>query len=279
MADTRFCSASSNKLLRYDTAATYPRIINGDSVNYTSPPALQQEAAFPMSNIHNPSRYLPWVSPIGSTPSPLILHVDMGADISPTFVGFHGLRWFGAGADVTAAVGYRTQAGGYAVGGPWTSFSSGTITANSRDKGFLATGTGRYWEFKFSGSITPGLSFGSIYLGVITSTMTGMVYSPGAQEELIHPLIESRNAAQHLVTTAIGDDRYLATLPFRALLDAERAKIDAVFGPGTVRDPAVWLNHADVARQVVLARGSMAWVHEWAPPNRWGVDLELEVLG
>jgi hypothetical protein len=279
MANTRFLAATSNQLLRYNTAATFPRIANGDSVNYSSPPALEQDASFPMSNIHNPSRYLPWVTTIGGTPSPFKLHVDMGADISPTFVGFHAVRWFGTPVNVTVDVGFRTAAAGYGTGASaYTSFVSNTLTAGARDKGFLSTGTGRYWEFKFTGSITPGLSFGSLYLGTITSDM-GFVYSAGATEELIHPTIDSRNGAGHLITTAIGDDRSLAVLTFRGLQDADRSKIDAVFGPNTVRDPAVWLNHADQARQVVLARGSLAWVHAWAPANTWNTDLELEVLG
>lgn len=280
MGTTRFLSASGNLVLRYQPADTYPRIINGDGAHYTNPPALQQDDQFPMANVHSPSRYLPWVTPLGSTPSPLYLQVDVGSDKAAAYVGFHAMRWFGVAGNVSFDVGYRTNAEGYpSGGGTFTSVSTGTIIASERDRGAIfAGGPGRYWQFKFTGSITAGLSFGAIHLGAVTSDL-GFLYAPGEIEDLIHPTIQERNGAGHLTATQVGDDRCLVTMPMRSLGDADRAKIDAVFGRGTVRDPAVWLDRADVARQVVLAHDSLAWKHAWSPSNLWDADLNLEVLG
>jgi len=41
----------------------------------------------------------------------------------------------------------------------------------------------------------------------------------------------------------------------------------------------VWIDQNDVARQVVLANSELRWVHQWAAPNLWDCDLEIEVLG
>ena len=280
MASTRFCRPDDNKVLRYTSTDTFPRIINGDSTNYTTPPAKVEDPQYPMSNIHNPDRYTPWATPAGTTPLAMKLHIDAGSNISVGFVGLFGVRWLaGVAFSVPITVGYRTAAQGYASAGPFT----GVVTSSfgtRRDTGFVlgAPVSGRYWEFNFTTMIAGGISFGGIYLGAISQDL-GILYSPGMEDNVIFSAIESRTGAGHLNVMTVGDPRHLISMPFVDQVDAVRTKIDAVFGETSKRDPVVWIDRNDVASQVVLAKNSLRWRHNWDSPNLWDTDLELEVLG
>jgi len=269
---TRFIRPADNKILNL-FGSTLPRIINGDTANFADPPALVEDPQYPMSNLLNPSLYTPWVTPQGTTPSTVELHIQT---VSSTiaFLGFFGCRLL----SLPFTASYRIASAGYSSTGPWTSLIGGSLDA--RHNGFVlaASTIGMYWRFLFTFAPASGFSIGSISLAPVTQDL-GIVYSPGAEDLMVFPSIQSRNGAGHLEVVSVGDPRRLVVLPFRTVTDAMRTKIDAIFGAASRREPAVWIDQNDVARPVVLANSDLRWRHAWAPPNLWDCDVEIEVLG
>lgn len=278
MATTRFYRTGDNKIIKPLPTSTFPRIINGDSVNYSSPPALVQDSQYPASNLQLASRYTPWVIPPGST-TPHNLQIDLGSNQSISFAGFFALRQLGVQSSIPFDIGFRTAAQGY-LNTTYTSAVSGTVGSSARDQGFLLPvgQLGRYWQFSLTSFSSDGLSIGALALCVLPQDL-GVLYSPDMDDQLIHPTIQSRTGSGHLSVQTVGDDRRLVTMPFIEVTDAIRTKIDTVFGAFSVRDPVIWLDRSDTARQVVLANSTLSWRHVFDANNVWTGQLELEVLG
>lgn len=275
---TRFARPTDNKMVRRSASVT-PRIINGDTVNFTTPPALVQDPKYPMSNLLLPDRYTPWSTPVGSAPDPVILHVDTGT-ITPALIGLFGIRWFGGGSIPNQCIiSHRTSylsTGFYST----TGVADVTIPMNSgRDASVVGVlPTGRYWEFYFPNFSPLGFSIGSIFMGVVSQDL-GMLYSAGAVRNLIVPVVQGRTGGGNPNSVVVGDERELITMPFRNITDATKSKLDLVFGRGVQRDAAVWVDAGDIARQVQLANYNLPYTHRWGTPNSWDLDLDLEVLG
>lgn len=292
MANTRFCAPGDNQVLRYTAAATYPRVINGlgAGTQYPSAPALVEDAQYPMANIHVPDRYTPWATPSGTTPASFKLHVDLGSNLSVGLVAVLGFRMLGS--STTPNVTFRYLLGnatsptfGYSTTG-FASNVAGTVDLTGRRDAGLVVGpiTARYWEMEVAGSVG-GYAFGGIYLGAIAQDL-GLLYSPGMDERVIYPVMRGRTGGGHPSVMTVGDTRRLIRMPFENVDDTIRTKLDILFGDGSRRDPAIWLDRAPVGlptrpevRQVILSDDSISWRHNWDTPNLWSTELELEVLG
>jgi len=272
--NTRFYRPGDNKWV-----VSNATLINGN-VAYTNAPPINQDAQFPMTNLLTSDRYLPWVTAVGPGPGgvDVVVDLDAGANVTPQFVGFFALRQSGV-ASMGFDVQYQTGAT-YNGNGTWVSARSGTISSGSRDVGYIVTGAqaARYWRFRLN--VLQGIqwSIGNIFLSAAAVDL-GIFYSPGMEETIIHPTIGYRTTSGHFSVSSVGDTRAMVIMPFRNIEDAIKAKINSVFGRFSARDPAVWIDQNDVARQVVLANSELRWVHQWAAPNLWDCDLEIEVLG
>ena len=273
MANTRFWRSTDN---RFFSTSPQVVIING-TAGYTNAPAKVEDAQFPMSNLLIPGRYNVWATPVGTTPSQVRLDFDAFASIIPVFVGFFGIRTNSL-SSISFDLGSQN---GYDGNAAFTSIKSGVIGSSTRDQGFLITGApaGNTYRINFTGLPAAGVSFGTIFLTAVAVQDLGILYAPGMEEDIIHATIASRTGGGHLSVVSVGDTRSLVTMPFRNVSDTIKSKLTGTFGKGSSRDPAVWMDYLDVAKQVVLANGDIAFTHSWAAPNLWDCDLELEVLG
>lgn len=264
MGTTRFGRPSDNRLLSPNTI-----ILNGSG---GGAPALIQDPLFPMSNLLNPDRYTPWKTLVGATP-PLKIDFDLLGSLTCSYISFHGLR---QNAPLLTGWTIERQTGTYTPGGTWLSVSGSNIQPYTRDQGFaFAAVASRLWRLTLTTFPQEGMSFGSIFLGTLSQDL-GILYS-AMVEDIIHATIPWATASGHANVMEIGDTRSLVQMSFRDITDAIRQKIDNGFGRGSSRDPVVWVDRADIARQVIVRR--LVWTHTWGSPNLWDCQLDLEVLG
>lgn len=281
MGTTRFCRPQDNAAQRAPgSTLTYPRIINGNTGAYPSAPSRLEDAQYPMDYLLLRDRYTPWSKGAGAA-APFNLQVDLGQNVAVSLIGLHGLRY---GTGITnpssVVVGWRSAAQGYS---PTSYTTAATIAISSASRDAQAVpGLGavaRYWQFAFNTlAALQAFSLGGIYLGPIPYDL-GVISAPGLLDMNAYPVSRSRTGAGHPHVTDVGDPRRLVSMPFVNINDALRAKVDAVFGPGTSRDPAYWLDQNDVLRQVVLSGDQLGWTLNFTPPNAWSATVEVEVLG
>lgn len=283
MANTRFYRPSDNRIARFGYSGVTPRIINGDTVNYPGAPAKVEDPRFPMSNLNSPDRYTPWMIPVGAS-SPIYLQFDLGGNLAVGYLGFFAFRCrpnalFSVGFDLggrLSSLGYTPGPSGY------TSIISGTFQASGmRDAAYFAgsPGTFRYWQL----TLTPSTSVETYGFKLFPASATpqdlGISHAAGMVDTMVHTAVQSRTGGGNLSVMQVGDTRRLVMLPLLAVTSTTKQKVDATFGSGSLRDPAVWVDRFDISRQVVLANEQLTWVNRWGSPDLWDCELELEVLG
>jgi hypothetical protein len=272
MPGTRFSTKAANYLL--SSGVTIKNGTGGGA------PALQENAAYPMSNLLKVDRHTVWATGI-SAPNPTLVHIDLGQDRALTFFAVLGMRQppGAAGNTITSIFGTRTAALGYSgVSTDYIDRATVTVPTTELDGGVVAaSATGRYLQVKVSIINTSlGLTLGKFAAGLLDQDLgANLVYSPGAEGRLVTPQVRTETMAGFPVISYVGSRYVRFLLPFNAITTATKNQLDAV---AKETDPFVYFNQFDVARECV-APPEYAVSHRWAPPDLWDSVLELRSLG
>lgn len=280
MANTRFIPMSLNKGVKTNPTATFPRFANGDTGNYTSPPALEQEPQYPLKNLLLPDLYTGYSSPIGTTPTFPAPHiVDLGSNQSISVIAILGLRLLaGAASPTSCVVAYSTAANGF--GGAYTNVGTIVLSGTRFGAIVIAPVSARYWRFTYNFAETKGFAVGMLWLSSSGSDL-GVVYSPGMDEMSTAPTVWERGGGGHRIVLKVGDTYSEITMPFSSSDDTLEGMLRGIFGTDTVfrQYPTLWMDQNDRPRLVLPRLLNYRRRHNWNPPNSWDVALELETLG
>jgi len=278
MGNVRFIKANDNKGRKAIPTAVYPKLINAAG-GYTSPPALVQDAAFPMANALLPDR----ISQIWSTgPSPVSnsggadiwFDIDLGSAQSISTAGVLGFSLIPGGAPFPAScqVFYASSYNG--------TFGSSPVPASftlARDVGMIFTSptsiSARYWRFSFSNATSGnGFTLGSFYLGS-SFTDLGFLYA-GATETIIQPrsLVEGYGAAPTITRTGLTYRRF--TFNYQNIEKTVRDTFDSLLAEPY---PFVYIDPFDVPWEVVPDE-EFARDHVWALPNLYTFNFGMRSL-
>lgn len=275
MASTRFSTKAANYIL--STGVVLKNGTGGGA------PALQEDAAYPMSNLLKVDRYSVWAT--GPTaPNPMLVHIDLGQDRALTFFAVLGMRQAAslAGNTISSIFGTRTAAQGYSgVSTDYTDRATvalPTMGVDGVDGGVVAaSSTCRYLQIKVSViNTTLGLTLGKFAVGLLDQDLgANLVYSPGAENHLVTPQVRTETPAGFPVISYVGAPYRRFLLPFRAITTATRDQLNTV---AKQTDPFVYFDQFDVAHECVPAPEN-AVAHRWSPPDIWDALLELRSLG
>ena len=279
----RYGRVADNKAVRQLVTSTIPIVINGDGA-YSSAPAKDEDAQYPMSNLYSWERYRVWSTKVGTADTAIKVQLDLsggangagagGLDKDVSSAAVMGLRGHAGTTVGSVLVGYRTRASGYSNTG-YTNVA--TITSPSRDS--IAEFTlvaARYWEFNFSSYDAAGMAVGSLWLGELKDL--GLYWSSdgGATWANQHNVMLTPTAGGHQSAVVRGDTWANYTLAFRAITNATRATIDLDFGTARRGQPILILDENAVPRQFFVLDGPQ-FSQRW--DGLYDATLELVRLG
>lgn len=271
MGTTRFALGSANQ-----TCASYATLINGASTGtYPSRPALSQDAQYPMSNLRINDRLALWRSDPALT-GQYDVEWDLGGDRTLELIAVHGWRLAaGQTAPPSVDVSYRTSASGYSQAGTWIALVN-ALPLSVRDPGrqLAAPVRGRYVRFRFNaGGSGGGFVVANFFLGVVTYDL-GIISSPDMIDRIEFACVRDGRPGMVSIITQIGDDGRVFVLPFNNVKDERKAQLDAV------ARSALWttmITHQDEILQVRRADDTYERTLRFSPPNRWSMNLALEM--
>jgi hypothetical protein len=264
-----------------------PVLINGDG-GYTSPPAIVQDAAFPMTNALSPGRNgLVWRCPPGQTNfsdgTSVVLEVDTLSNISPLAWGILGFRgptsqptrvelWYNAQATYNSGVTNWVQAT------PNITLGQDGVGSRSDRGTLISPPAARYWRFKFISAFgsTQGFQCSGFFLQTAITDI-GFLYS-GADETRIIPrtVVEAYNRAPTI--TKVGPEFRRWSLRYDNNDAALRTTFDSLFSYQAQQEPFIFLTPDGEFYECVWDDESFTRSHIWAPPDRYQFTVGLRSL-
>mgnify|MGYP007070554947 FL=1 len=272
-------------MLRASSVSTIPIIVNGNGA-YTSAPAKDEDAQYPMSNLYLADRYTPWSTRVGTAAGSIKVQIDLsggatgaaagGVDKTISAVGMNGLRGLGGAAPPnTVVVGYRTRAQGYSATG-YTTVAT-LVTGQARDSIVqFNTISARYWEMDVQIYGVEGFALGSLFLGNLQDLGIGWSSDGGAEWSAEHNVLWSSTAGGHATGVVRGDAWAKYSLRFNSINNTVRSALHTNFGPTFAGKPVVILDENSVARQFIVMDGP---TFSQRFNGLYDASLELEMLG
>ena len=267
------------------TDPTLPILINGNG-SYTSAPAKDEDAQYPMANVLSYARYTVWSTKVGTADTAIKVKLDFGggatgggaggADRTISSAGLLGLRGHsGTAPPPTVVLGYRTRAQGYSA----TGYTTVTTLSPDGERDMVAqfdAVSGRYWEFNINPYNAAGFSLGAFWLGILQDFGHYWSADGGAAWAEDHNVLLTVTAGGHRDAVSRGDRWARYTLTFRAIPASQQQKLHDHFGARQRTKPILILDEAGVPRQFFVTSGPQ---FSQRFTGLYDAVLELERLG
>lgn len=224
---------------------------------------LDQDAAFPMSNLKIPDRYTLWKA---SSAPPVTLDIDFSSTLSASIkaVGYCNLDQSLAPADITLF--YST---GSTYPPTWTSF--GSILGGLDNVIPTTLNLVRQLRFEISGPQV-GMRLGKFF-AMRQAADLGMEGAPGTVERVIYPEARQVIPSGIPIITRLGSPYRQFDIANPVTTPAVRALVEAATGWATT---VVMLNSDGNAYEVVRAEDRQEWARVFA--GSYEVPLRLASL-
>jgi hypothetical protein len=219
-----------------------------ESATFTPDHSAAALAGYPMSNLQNRQRYVPWRSEDPPSGSDYFMEYDMGSAKTVAAAGYLAF-------DQDPLVGLSACTVQYgSTYGSWTD-AVGLGAGSARDRlAAVANISARFWRHYLASFAALGV--GALWLGVVQQDL-GISFGPksGFSRTRGKSMIRSGGGLPYYTTTGRGIRRI--ELDYEAIPAATWAKIEAVFDQ-TERPPILW-DDLDKAYEVEWEEDRLAW--------------------
>lgn len=240
-------------------------------------PALQQDAAYPMSNLLNPSRSSVWATG-ASPPSPFYVHITIN---SQNVIGWGFLGMRGATGPGFIDFGYRTAAQGYSIDPAQYTALSTLGGTGPIDKYFAFTSQSmRHLQFTVRFSPAAGFALGKFVVArskddwFLDTPGKGSIYSPGSSRVIEVPQVRVRSQAGEQHVTVLSRSAYRRfSFIFNNVAESTKTFLET-FAQET--NPSTYVAVDGTVYEVLPVPGGITATQVWI--GRWDCTVEMESL-
>lgn len=231
-----------------------------------------EDAAYPVVNLINGQRYVPWDTGPGSFPVAHSLEFDFGATRSINLFALLGMTWSAALGISVATISSGSVYGTYTL--------RGTITAPNpgidRDLAVIFSSVvARYWKIDLA--IDARTVLGAIFAADMDQDL-GTGPGVGTTRSRRWPVARQETPAGSPIYTRMGDyEARTWNLNYEALLPATRAQFEAAYsnrGLNGAHRPIVLIDEADQVFEVEFVNSRHDWTNRFTNVDQTTIALE-----